>query len=240
MYKNTALNAPKRHFLSRFVRDLKEDALEEIDFMHYTVPLNTSNGNGFVFPGEYIGQYGVYEATKHVYNSNSNLKHLVKEDFLLTDQRYHAADMEKGIENMRQAFRDEHHIDQNAYVIFLAPGNEKNEAQFTMETLRKGVKEFLLKYSAPTSLSPKALPLDGNFVTVLSTHAGSEGEAFVNEYLSQNEWTGKLLRVTDTDNAHYDAMAASDFGFIHDGQMVQSANALHLPVNCILNMRMHQ
>jgi len=28
-----------------------------------------------------------------------------------------------------------------------------------MENLRKGVKEFLLKYSSPTSLSPKALPL---------------------------------------------------------------------------------
>lgn len=34
-------------------------------------------------------------------------------------------------------------------------------------------------------------------------------------------------------------MAASDFGFIHDGQMVSSANALNLPVNCMLNMRMH-
>lgn len=35
-------------------------------------------------------------------------------------------------------------------------------------------------------------------------------------------------------------MAASDFGFIFDGQMVSSANALHLPVNCMINMRMHQ
>jgi len=35
-------------------------------------------------------------------------------------------------------------------------------------------------------------------------------------------------------------MAASDFGFIYDGQMVSSANALHLPVNCLFNMRMNQ
>lgn len=54
-YTNTALNAPKRHFLTRFVRDLKEDALNEIDFCHYTVPLNTSNSNGFVFPGDFVG-----------------------------------------------------------------------------------------------------------------------------------------------------------------------------------------
>ena len=84
-YKNTALNAPKRHFLTRFVRDLKEDALNEIDFCHYTVPLNTSNTNGFVFPGECIGQYGTYEAIKHVYESTSSLKHLLREDHLLTN-----------------------------------------------------------------------------------------------------------------------------------------------------------
>jgi len=84
-YTHTALNAPKRHFLTRFVRDLKEDALKEIDFCHYTVPLNTSNHNGFVFPGDYMGQYGVYEAVKHVYNANASLKHLVHEDYLLTN-----------------------------------------------------------------------------------------------------------------------------------------------------------
>lgn len=44
-----------------------------------------------------------------------------------------------------------------------------------MENIRKGVKEFLLKYSAPTSLSLKAPPLD-KYVTVLSLHKGSEGE----------------------------------------------------------------
>jgi len=86
-----------------------------------------------------------------------------------------------------------------------------------MENLRKGVKEFLLKYSAPSSLSPKALPLEGNFVTILSTHAGSEGEAFVNEYLGANEWHGRLVRVTDESSQHFNAMAASDFGLLYDG-----------------------
>jgi len=56
----------------------------------------------------------------------------------------------------------------------LAPGNEKSEVEFTMENLRKGVKEFLLKYSAPTSLSPKALPIE-NFCTIISLQEGSEG-----------------------------------------------------------------
>jgi len=108
-----------------------------------------------------------------------------------------------------------------------------------MENLRKGVKEFLLKYSAPSSLSPKALPMN-KFVTVLSLHEGSEGAEWVKEYLSNNEWTGKLVIVNNNNNQHYDAMCASDFGLIHDGQMVSSANALHLPVNCMFDMRMNQ
>lgn len=87
----------------------------------------------------------------------------------MTNQRYFSTEMERGIETLRDNFRTEHNIDPNAHVIFLSPGNERSEAQFCMETYRKGVKEFLLKYSAPTSLSAKALPLEGNFVTVIST-----------------------------------------------------------------------
>ena len=56
----------------------------------------------------------------------------------------------------------------------------------------------------------------------------------------ENEFYGRVITVTDKDNQHYDAMAASDFGFVYDGQMVSAANALHLPVNCMINMRMHQ
>lgn len=165
---------------------------------------------------------------------------MLKEDHLLVNRRYFSSDVEKAIESMRQKFRSKHSIKQNAHVIFLAPGNEVNEVEFCMENLRKGVKEFLLKYSAPTSLSPKALPLDGNFATILSLHAGSESEAWVKEYLSKNEWTGSLILVNNENNEHLDAMASSDFGFIFDGQMCGSANALHLPINCLINMRMHQ
>ncbi|MFN9902869.1 MAG: hypothetical protein ACK55Z_29640 [bacterium] len=90
----------------------------------------------------------------------------MKEDYLLINKRYFASDMEKAIESMKNQFRSKHNIKSDAHVIFIAPGNEKSEVEFCLENLRKGVKEFLLKYSSPTSLSPKALPLDGNFVTV--------------------------------------------------------------------------
>ena len=94
------------------------------------------------------------------------------------NKRYFASDVEKAVEGIRQDWRKKNNIAEDSHVIFLAPGNEKNETEFSMNTLRKGVKEFLLKYSYPTSLSPKALPLD-NFVTVISVHAGSDGEAYV-------------------------------------------------------------
>ena len=141
--------------------------------------------------------------------------------------------------SIRDKFRAKHSISSDNHVIFLAPGNEVKEAEFSMENMRKGVKEFLLKYSAPTSMSPKALPME-NFTTVLSLHEGSAGAAWVKEYLAKHEWTGRLVIVTDENNEHFDAMAASDFGFIYDGQMCSSANALHLPINCLINMRMHQ
>jgi hypothetical protein len=44
-----------------------------------------------------------------------------------------------------------------------------------LENVRKGIKEFLLKYSSPTSLSPKA-PALSQYTTVLSIHRGSDAE----------------------------------------------------------------
>lgn len=238
-YVNSPLDMPKRHMFTRFVRDFKEFTQQYVDYAHYTVPLTTANTNGFRFPGEYVGQYGIYEAVKHVYGKTESLKHLVKEDSLLVNKRYFASDMEKAISTVRDKFRADHGLDDKVYSVFLAPGNEVSEVEFCLENLRKGVKEFLLKYSQPTSLSQKAAPLD-QFVTIVSVHEGSEAEKLVRDHIKENDWYGKVMVVTEKDNQHYDAMAASDFGFVYDGQMCAAANALHLPVNCLINMRMHQ
>lgn len=130
-----------------------------------------------------MGQYGTYEAVKHVYEKHKNMDDLIGDDYLLVNKRYFVSDIESGVQNIKTEFRTKHSIKPEAYVVFVAPGNEVEEAKFCMENLRKGVKEFLLKYSAPTSMSPKALPLEDNFATVISTHAGTEAEKFVKEYL---------------------------------------------------------
>lgn len=90
--------------MTRFVRDFKEFTLPMIDYAHYTVPLQSANANGFKFPGEYIGQYGTYEAIKHVYQKSA-LKDLAKDEHILVNKRYFASDMEKAIEKIRAEFR---------------------------------------------------------------------------------------------------------------------------------------
>src|SRR6185437_11644601 len=95
-----------------------------------------------------------------------------------------------------------------------------------------------LKYSAPTSLSLKAPPLE-NYTTVISVHKGSEAERYVNSCLADKEWFGRVVMVTNEGNEHFDAMAASDMGIVYDGQMVGAAAACHLPTMVLIKMRMH-
>lgn len=98
---------PKRHYFNRFVRDFRNWTENYVDFMHYTVPLTQGFASGYKFPGEYVGQYGVFEAVKHIYSKSSHLEHLLAEDgsSLHTSKRYFAADLEKGIDNIRTSFR---------------------------------------------------------------------------------------------------------------------------------------
>lgn len=100
-YKHSSLDMPSRHLLTRFVKDLKEFSLKYVDFCHYTVPINQAQANGFVFPSEYIGQYGVYDAVKHVYRSSPRLKHLLHDDYLLANKRYFHSEMETAIAGIR-------------------------------------------------------------------------------------------------------------------------------------------
>jgi hypothetical protein len=41
--------------------------------MHFTVPLQAGTADGFQFPSEYCGKYGVYEAVKHLYSQSKEL-----------------------------------------------------------------------------------------------------------------------------------------------------------------------
>ena len=211
-----------------------------LDFMHYTVPLKTAVAGGYEFPSEYVGQTGTYEAIKHIYSSSSQLSSLINSENgdLHVSKRYFATDLEKGIQDIRDSFRTKQGLSDDNTLIFVAAGNELNETEFCAENIRKGIKEFLLKYSAPTSMAAKARPLD-NFVTVISTHTGSDAERAIREHVRENDWYGKVIFVSNDNNEHIDAMCASDLGIVHNGQMISTAAACHLPTMNVLQMRMH-
>ena len=121
---------PQRHFLSRFVRDMRNWSEKYIDYMHYTVPLTSAVGAGYKFPSEYMGQYGVFEAVRHIYTRSSQLKSLVSEDGseLHVSKRYFSTDCEKAIQDVRTQWRDEQGLSDDHTVIFFAAGNELKEA----------------------------------------------------------------------------------------------------------------
>jgi hypothetical protein len=90
------------------VKDYKEWALKYFDFVHYQIPIMNPTANGFTFPGEYVGQYGVYDAIRHIYSKSKNLQPLLKEESLYINKNYFASELEKGIETVRKDFREKH------------------------------------------------------------------------------------------------------------------------------------
>lgn len=237
-YINSSITKPKRHYINRFIRDFRGYHHKYIDYMHYTIPKRTATPTEYFFPGQYIGQQGVYDAVRHLLSSDPELKHLVSENTIKLNEKWYAGDLDKAINKVKDTFRAKHNVDEDSTVVFFAPGNEKNEAAFCFESVKKGVEEFLLKYSAPTSLSPVAKPLS-KFHTFISLEKGSSSDKYVRNLIKERGWKGNFTIVTNQNNEHLDAMAASDIGIIYDGQLIGSAVANHLPTMILLDMRMH-
>ena len=107
-YTNSSVSMPQRHYVNRFVRDFRNWTEKYVDFMHYTVPLRTSVGGDYQFPSEYMGQYGAYEAVRHIYSTSAKLSGLVNADGseLHVSKKYFASDMEKAVEGIRSSWRE--------------------------------------------------------------------------------------------------------------------------------------
>jgi hypothetical protein len=106
-YKGSSVVMPQRHYLNRFVRDFRNWTEKYVDFMHYTVPLTTGVGGNYQFPSEYMGQYGVYEALRHIYSKSPVLSKLISADGseMHVSKKYFATDVEKAIEGIRSEWR---------------------------------------------------------------------------------------------------------------------------------------
>jgi lipid A disaccharide synthetase len=238
MYYNNSVPLPARHYYNRFIKDFRQHHERYFDYMHFTIPKRTATPGGYFFPGQFVGQHGVYDALKHLMSSDPEQKHLVGDGTISISKKYFSGDIESSIQKIKATFRNKHKIDEDATVIFFSPGNEKNEATFSLDSARRGIEEFLLKFSSPTSLSPIAKPLD-KFHTIISLEEGSKAESYVRAQIDEHGWKGDYTIVTNHKNEHFDGMAASDLGIMYDGQLVGSAAACHLPCMTLLEMRMH-
>lgn len=124
------------------------------------------------------------------------------------------------VRTTRGQFRAKHKIDDSDFVIFFSPGNRDTEVEWSFDHVQKGIDEFLLKYSAPTSLSPIAAPLE-KFHVVISIDETSESAQMIRDKIDQSVWRCNYTVVDD----HIDAMAAADVGIAYDGQLISSAAA---------------
>lgn len=108
----------------------------------------------------------MFDALKTLYQK-TDLKELAKESSILVNENRFAAQLEESIQKRKEAFRERMKIESDDIVVFVSLGNNINESEFSIDACRRGVKEFQLKYGAPTSLSLKALP-HNKFWTVIS------------------------------------------------------------------------
>lgn len=205
------------------------------DTAFYTYALKTINRRFYTFPSHYVGQYGSYDAMKHIYIKSGLFNHFVKENSILASREHSLDHIEKCRLKIRELFRNQHKIDPEATVVFFAPGNTILENKYTLEAFRRGYNEFVLKHSYPSSLSHYAPP-KSMFKIVISIPKGTESESYIQEFLKTAEFESDVILVTNENNEHFDAICASDFGTVYNGQLVSSAAALHLNFFTMQNM----
>eukprot|EP00831_Metopus_contortus_P022305 TRINITY_DN2017_c0_g1_i5.p2 TRINITY_DN2017_c0_g1~~TRINITY_DN2017_c0_g1_i5.p2 ORF type:complete len:354 (+),score=29.89 TRINITY_DN2017_c0_g1_i5:498-1559(+) len=218
-------NLPQRQWHERYV-----------DHIYYTIPFEPNTWS-YEFPSEYVGQYGVYEALRYLYEV-SGQSHLVRPDSLYVNRPRFCYQTEQLILKRREKFRDIYKIPQDAILLFHSPGNEIEEAAFCLDEIRRGVEEFKLKYFAPSSLEPRALP-NSYLYTVLSIQKGSSSEEYIKQQLKEKGWPCQLIVLESKNQEHIDAMCASDYGLIHDGELIGEAAVCHLPTMILFDMRRH-
>lgn len=228
-------NRPDCFMLTNTARHWDENFQFFCDTVFYTYALKTINRRFYNFPSQYIGQYGAYDAIRHIYQKSGLFNHYVKENSILASREHSLDHIEKCRIKIKDEFRNKHKIDQEATVVFFAPGDTIGENKYTLEAFRRGYNEYVLKNAYPTSLSHYAAP-KSMFKLVISIHKGTESEAYIREFLQTAEFEAETIIVTNDNNEHFDAICASDFGTVYNGQLVSSAAALHLNFFTMQNM----
>jgi hypothetical protein len=230
----TRKNRPDTYIMTNTVRNWDENYKIFCDMAFYTLALKQINKKWFVFPSHYIGQYGAYEALRHLM-LRAGMTDYVKGNSILFSREHSFDQIEKARTIVREDFRIRLKIDPEATCVFLAPGNTIEENKYTLEAFRLAYNEFITRYSYPSSLSHYAPPRE-MFKLIVSVQSGTESEEYVRNFLKSSEYLSEVIIVSDKNNEHFDAMASSDFGCVYNGQLVSSAASLHLHCFTMQNM----
>ncbi len=234
-FAQTKVNRPDTYLMTNTVRHWNETHRNYCDMAFYTLALKQINRRHYVYPSHYIGQYGAYEALKHLWTESGLFKHHVLDNSLLASRHHSLDDIEKARSVINNNFRQKNNIDPDATVIFFAPGNTKLENEYSLEAFRKGYNEYIAKNAYPSSLSHYAPPRD-MFRLVISVQDKTESEKIVREFIETSQFNSEVIVVSDKGNEHYNAMCASDFGCVYNGQLLSAAAMLHLHCFTMQNM----
>jgi hypothetical protein len=172
--------------------------------------LKQINKRNYTYPSHYIGQYGAYDALRHVYQKSGLFNEFIFENSIMISRNHSLDDIEKARNKVAEEFRIKYGLNSDNTLVFFAPGDTIEETEYTLEAFLKGYNEFILKNSYPTSLSHYAPPKN-SFKLVISIHQGTSSEKFVRDYLQKSILETDVIVVTNEDNEHFDAICVNIF-----------------------------
>lgn len=114
------LRRPDTYMLTNTIHLWDEHYKSVCDFAFYSLAQKQINRRHFVFPGHYIGQYGAYEALRHLLKKTK--PSLLLEESILLSRDYSLDDIEHSRKIVSKEFREKHRIEEDHTVVFFAPG----------------------------------------------------------------------------------------------------------------------
>jgi hypothetical protein len=194
--------------LTNTVRHWDENHGFFCDEAFYTYALKQINKKNYVYPSHYIGQYGVYDALRHIFVKSGLFKDFIFENSIMVSRNHSLDHIERARMKIAEEFRKNHGFNAENTLVFFAPGDTLEENVYTLEAFIKGYNEFILKNSYPTSLSHYAPP-KSQFKLVVSLHKDTNSEQFVRNYLKTSNIETDVIIVTNENNEHFDAICVT-------------------------------
>lgn len=219
---------PFRIHYDRTKRLFNYDFHNHLDFFINTMPSVAFDLQEYDFPGVFIGKQVVFNAWKFLLGNSEKYRECVKGRMIYLQKEVNHLVMEELIFEQRQVFRNEMGIEESATVIFISPGNEKNEINKNMPVCLNAVAGFVNKFTKSGRLNKN------NFHVVISLEKELTNDKY-NEDFKKLGISCSFINGNEN-GMRYKAMAASDLGVSQDGDSILECAAFQLPT-VILNNR---